>query len=37
MGTFLNFSDLSPYAPSMTADQAEGYIAGIVLLDGLGC
>ena len=29
MGTFLNFSDLSPYAPSMTADQAEGYIAGI--------
>lgn len=29
MGTFLNFSDLSPYAPSMTEDQANGYIEGI--------
>lgn len=29
MGTFLNFSDLSPYAPSMTEEQAHGYIEGI--------
>ena len=29
MGAFLDFSDLSPYAPSMTGEQAEGYIDGI--------
>lgn len=29
MGTFLNFSDLSPLAPSMTQAQADLYIKGI--------
>lgn len=29
MGTFLTFDDLSPLAPSMTAAQAEIYIAGV--------
>ena len=29
MGTFLDFPDLSPYAPSMTEEQANGYIDGI--------
>src|SRR5688572_20672621 len=29
MGTFLNLTDLSPFAPTMTQEQADRYIAGI--------